>query len=95
MIEPQAQIAYNSYSADDHYEQQTNTRVHNDDADGVTGRWGARLYSRSKLSDNGLQPFVEANWWYNSAKNSLMFNGDTKQLVAEADVSFLDPEEDD
>ena len=26
---------------------------------------------------------------------ALMFNGDTKQLVAEADVSFLDPEEDD
>ena len=47
------------------------------DADGVTGRLGARLYSRSKLGDNGMQPFVEANWWYNSAKNSLMFNGDT------------------
>ena len=28
-------------------------------------------------------------------EKALMFNGDTKQLVAEADVSFLDPEEDD
>ena len=74
MIEPQAQAAYNTYSADDHYERATNTRVHNGDSNGVITRLGARLYSRSKLGDNGIQPFIEANWWYSDAKNTLMFN---------------------
>lgn len=77
IVEPQAQVAYNSYSADDYREAETNTRIHGGDADGVVGRIGARVYSRSKLNDNGVQPFVEANWRYNSAKNSLKFNGDT------------------
>lgn len=77
MIEPQAQVAYNSYSADDYRDTATNTRIHGGDADGVVGRVGARVYSRSKLNDNSVQPFVEANWHYNSAKNSMMFNGDT------------------
>ena len=75
MIEPQAQLAYNSYSADDHYERTTNTWVRDGNSDGVIGRLGARMYSRSKLGDNGLQPFVEANWWYNSGKYDLSFNG--------------------
>lgn len=73
MIEPQAQIAYNSYSADDHREL-NGTRVRGGDTDGVIARVGARFYSRSKLNDNGIQPFIEANWWYSDAKNTLMFN---------------------
>lgn len=73
MLEPQLQIAYNSYSADDHKEA-SGTWVRNGDEDGVIGRLGARFYSRSALNDNGIQPFVEANWWYSSLKNSLTFN---------------------
>ena len=80
MIEPQAQIAYNSYSADDHFERSTNTWVRDGDTDGVITRLGARLYSRNKLGDNGIQPFVEANWWYGSAKYDLNFN---EQIVSE------------
>ena len=72
MIEPQAQIAYNAYSIDNHY--YNGTHVYNSDADGVITRLGARLYQRSKLDNNGIQPFVEANWWYSNAKNSLHFN---------------------
>ena len=37
-------------------------------------RLGARVYSRSTLNDNGIQPFVEANWWYSNLKNTVMFN---------------------
>ena len=79
MIEPQAQLAYNSYSADDHREA-NGTWVRNGDSDGVVARLGARLYSRSTLNDNAIQPFVEANWWYGDAQNSLSFDG---QLVGD------------
>ena len=74
MIEPQAQIAYNSYSADD-VTDNYGMRVSGSDADGMVARLGARLYSRSKLGNNAIQPFVEANWWYGSADNSLDFEG--------------------
>ena len=73
MIEPQAQIAYNSYSGDD-VTDNYGMKVSGSDADGVVTRLGARMYSRSKLGDNGMQPFVEANWWYSDIKNTLTFN---------------------
>lgn len=74
MIEPQAQVAYNSYSADD-VTDNYGMRVSGRDASGVVTRLGARMYSRSKLGDNSIQPFVETNWWYGSADNSLDFEG--------------------
>ncbi len=74
IIEPQAQLAYTKFSADNHREA-NGTWVNNSDANGFIGRLGARFYSRSKQGDNGVQPFVEANAWYSDAKNSLDFNG--------------------
>ncbi len=74
IIEPQVQLAYTNFSADNHREAD-GTRVNNSDANGFIGRLGARFYSRSKLGDNGVQPFVEGNIWYSDAKNSLDFNG--------------------
>ncbi|MCL2790671.1 MAG: autotransporter outer membrane beta-barrel domain-containing protein [Desulfobulbus sp.] len=76
MIEPQAQLAYTLYSASDHVEA-NGTRVSNDDGDGLISRLGVRFYSRSKLQDNGVQPFIEANWWHSTANNSLDFDGTT------------------
>lgn len=73
MIEPQAQVAYTSYDADD-YREYNGTWVRDGSSDGVTTRLGARLYSRSKLNDNGVQPFIEANWWYTDLKNTLSFD---------------------
>ena len=73
LIEPQAQLAYNRYDENDHHES-NGTWVRNGDADGVIGRIGARLFSHSRLGNNGIQPFVEANWWYNNAKNTIVFN---------------------
>lgn len=52
-------------------------RVDNGDADSVMTRLGVRTYSRSTLGDGAFQPFVEANWLYNNAKNTLDFNGYT------------------
>jgi len=76
MIEPQAQLAYTFYSSDDHVEA-NGTRVSNGDGNGLVSRLGVRFYSRSKLEDNGMQPFIEANWWHSTANNSLDFDGAT------------------
>ncbi len=73
MIEPQIQVAYSHYKADDHTDQ-NGTFISNSNTNGFTSRVGARIYSRSKLSDNGLQPFAEANWWYSNIRNKLNFN---------------------
>ena len=73
MIEPQAQIAYNSYCADDLTDEH-GVRIRNGDADGIITRLGARVYTRSKLNENSIQPFIEVNWWYSNAKNSMQFN---------------------
>lgn len=74
IIEPQAQLAYNGYRADNHNES-NGTRITGSDADGLISRIGARFYSRSKLNDNGIQPFIETNWWYSDAQNALTFEG--------------------
>lgn len=71
IIEPQLQIAYNNYKANNHTEK-AGTRVTNSDATGIITRVGTRIYPRSSTST--LQPFVEFNWWHNSAKNTLNFN---------------------
>lgn len=75
MIEPQVQVAYNSYKADDHHEA-NGTWVRGNDVDGAIFRVGARFYSQNKLDGGGVQPFIETNWWYSDAKNSLSFDGD-------------------
>lgn len=92
MIEPQVQIAFNSYSADDHREI-NGTWVSNGDEDSMIARVGARFYSRDKLNENAIQPFVEANWWYSDQQNSLSFNGvalsdDTPQNTYELKVGL-------
>lgn len=74
MIEPQFQVSYNWYNADNH-KSSDGLEVSGYDADGVVTRLGARVYSRSRLNGNGIQPFVEANWLYSSAKNGVKFDG--------------------
>ena len=75
MFEPQVQIAYNQYNSDDHTDA-SGMRVSGNDASGLITRVGARAYSRTKVG-NGIQPFVEANWWHSDANNSLDFDGVT------------------
>ena len=74
LVQPQAQLAYSHFSADDHVEY-NGTRIRVDDASGIVSRLGARLFSRSKQGASfDIQPFVEANWWHSNAKNTLFFN---------------------
>lgn len=73
MIEPQVQVAYSSYQADDH-RTAGGTRVTDGKAEGVITRLGARFYSRGE--NNAMQPFVEANWWYDGAQGTQRFDGE-------------------
>ncbi|GKX57407.1 hypothetical protein SOASR030_35190 [Leminorella grimontii] len=75
-IEPQGQVAYNIYRTDNHREA-NDTRVRGGDTDSAVTRLGVRLHSRSMLEGRSVQPFIEANWWHDTTKNDLSFNGKT------------------
>lgn len=74
MVEPQVQAAYTYYRADDHTDA-NQLRVDGNDASGISTRLGVRTYMRNKVDKNNAQPFIEINWLYNDADNSLKFNG--------------------
>ena len=80
LVEPQAQVIFNRYDADDH-DMEYGAKIRNPDANGFTSRVGARLYSRT-VTNNGVQPFVETNWLHGDAANSLQFDND----VANQDI---------
>jgi autotransporter family porin len=75
MAEPHVQAAYTDYRADEHTDS-NGMRVSDDDASGVYTRVGARFYLRDGQNEMNAQPFIEANWLHNTAKNSLKFNGE-------------------
>lgn len=74
MVEPQAQVTYTYYSADAHTDS-NQMHVDGNKASGASTRLGVRTYMRNKVDKNNAQPFVEVNWLYNDARNSLKFNG--------------------
>jgi outer membrane autotransporter protein len=74
MAEPHVQAAYTDYRADEHTDSK-GMRVSDDDASGIYTRVGARFYLRDGQNEMNAQPFIEANWLHNTAKNSLKFNG--------------------
>ncbi len=73
MLVPQAQLAYTDFSTDD-YLDGNNLRIHGSKAGGVFARLGTRLHTRAMEKTNSIQPFVEVNWLYGSAKNEMQFN---------------------
>ncbi|WP_434779512.1 autotransporter outer membrane beta-barrel domain-containing protein [Neisseria sp. Ec49-e6-T10] len=73
-FEPQLQVAYTNYHADDHTDA-GGTRITNNNADSVVTKLGVRMYSKSK--NNSFIHFLEANWWHSDAKNTLAFDGQT------------------
>jgi autotransporter family porin len=75
MLEPQGQVAYNYYSVDS-IKDRNGMKVTDSDANGFATRLGMRTYLRPSTFRNGAQPFFEVNWLYNSANNSMMFNGE-------------------
>ncbi|MNS96101.1 Outer membrane protein IcsA autotransporter precursor [compost metagenome] len=74
MVEPQAQVIYVDYSADDITE--TNgTRIRGADSSGVITRLGARVH-RTYVRDDGrkVQPYAALNWWHTSTDSNMSFN---------------------
>ncbi|HEY0332883.1 MAG TPA: autotransporter outer membrane beta-barrel domain-containing protein [Stenotrophomonas sp.] len=68
-IEPQAQVIYTDYSADDHVEA-NGTQVAASESGQLTTRVGVRMFGHSGESGyNLMQPFVVLNWWHNDKDN--------------------------
>ncbi len=63
-VEPQAQLLYGRYQADD-FTEANGTRISGQDEDATRGRLGLRLYTRSHATARaaGVQPYVALNWW--------------------------------
>lgn len=75
-VEPQVQLSYTDFSADNHVE--TNgTVIDGSDAGGLTSRVGVRLFGHANSDvGNRVQPFVAVNWIHGADDNSLRFDGD-------------------
>ncbi|TDB35077.1 autotransporter outer membrane beta-barrel domain-containing protein [Stenotrophomonas sp. TEPEL] len=79
-LQPQLQLSYVDYRANRHVES-NGTVVDNDDAGGLSGRVGLRVFGRGTGEGNVVQPFLGVNWLRGSRTSSLDFDGDT--LAAE------------
>ncbi|WP_342315749.1 autotransporter outer membrane beta-barrel domain-containing protein [Lysobacter sp. FW306-1B-D06B] len=76
-IEPQVQAIFTDYSAQTHRER-NGTVVEDIQAGGLTSRLGVRFYGHaSSDAGNLVQPFVSVNWWHDSDKNVMAFDGTT------------------
>ncbi|MDX3934017.1 autotransporter outer membrane beta-barrel domain-containing protein [Stenotrophomonas sp.] len=75
-VEPQLQLSYTDFSADNHTE--TNgTVIDGSDAGGLTSRVGVRLFGHANSSvGNRVQPFVAVNWIHGADDNNLRFDGE-------------------
>jgi autotransporter family porin len=75
-VEPQLQLSYTDFSADNHVE--TNgTVIDSSDAGGLTSRVGVRLFGHANSDvGNRVQPFVAVNWIHGADDNSLRFDGE-------------------
>lgn len=74
-VEPQAQVIYTTSSSED-FREQNGTYIHGADSDGYTTRLGLRLFGRQMKETRAIEPFIEANWWHETHKSSIMMNED-------------------
>ncbi|WP_336220571.1 autotransporter outer membrane beta-barrel domain-containing protein [Citrobacter amalonaticus] len=74
-LEPQAQVIYSSMNTDDFHEQ-NGTWIHDADSDGYTTRLGMRMFGRTLKDTTAVEPFIEMNWWHDTAANSLKLDAD-------------------
>ncbi|CAI1741524.1 autotransporter family protein [Serratia fonticola] len=70
IIEPQLQIIYNRFDADN-YQDPAGVYIHQADAPNFTSRVGIRWYSDQ---DDYTTAYLATNWWHNSGKNTVNFN---------------------
>lgn len=74
-LEPQAQVIYSTMKTDDFHEQ-NGTLIHDADSDGYTTRLGTRMFGRTLKDTTAVEPFIEVNWWHDTAANSIKLDAD-------------------
>ncbi|MGJ7562234.1 autotransporter outer membrane beta-barrel domain-containing protein [Variovorax sp. GB1R11] len=74
VVEPQAQLAYVKYGAND-ISEPNGTRVSGGRGSGSISRLGLRTH-RTWIRDDGrkIQPYITVNWWRDSLSNAAAFN---------------------
>lgn len=74
-VQPQAQVIYTGYKADQHVES-NGALFTSEDAGGLTTRLGARVYGNAAGAGiNRVQPFLELNWWHAGEGDSITLGG--------------------
>lgn len=73
ILEPQAQLFYTHYRADN-FAEQNGTAIRHTNGGKISGRIGARLSGRPIDNLSTLQPFVELNWYSKRQANGVAFN---------------------
>ncbi len=76
LVEPQLQLIYTNYRADDHRER-NGTLVQGRNGGGLTTRLGVRLYHAPDPDTAPTWlPYAEVNWWHNADQNAIAFDND-------------------
>lgn len=74
ILKPHLQLTYSYLNMDD-FTDSNNTRFSDNKSNGIQTRLGARFYGFKKQDNNGVLPFVEANWLHNGMSNEIAVNG--------------------
>ncbi len=83
IIEPQLQIIYNRFDADD-YQDPTGVYIHQADVPDFTSRVGIRWYSDQ---EDNTTAYLATNWWHFNGNNAVSFN-DTRVETHSLDNLF-------
>ena len=87
-VEPQAQIIYTAMSTDD-FREHGGAYIHDNDADGYITRLGTRFFGRFAGQNVAVvQPFLEVNWWHDTAANAFMMNED--KIYSDTPASYYE-----
>lgn len=92
-LQPRAQVIWTGVKADDHTEY-NGTHVQGSGSDNVQTRLGLRTYLNGKsVKDKDtartFQPFVEANWVYNTKQSGVSMNGASENITGSRNVGEL------
>lgn len=70
LVQPQLQVTYNDYHADDLVEE-NGTQVTTGAAGGISSRLGVRMMGEVRSKDHVVQPFMSAHWLRESCNSSV------------------------
>ena len=88
IVEPHAQIIYSRIDVDSFYDH-NNARYNGNNALGIQTRIGARIYGQKPAEEEGLTPFVEANWLHNAQNNAVRLDGTRLSSVVGKNVGEI------